>query len=114
MALTNVQIIDANKQKLAAAGVLKFTGRAFQAVDENGNEILIPEIETIHTFNGWKELGYKVKKGEHAKARFAIWKHAPGKVETDDGEEEHGRGRCFMKEACWFTFEQVESMVNNV
>lgn len=108
MALTNVQIIENAKQRLFLEGVLKATGRMIQGVDAEGNEILIPEIEQIHTFNGWKDLGYKVKKGEHAKARFSIWKYSADKIETEGGEEKQGRGHCFLKESCWFTAAQVE------
>ncbi len=30
----------------------------------DGSLIEVPEPETIHTYNGWKALGYQVRKGE--------------------------------------------------
>ena len=109
MAMTNVQIIDNEKKRLFLEGVLKGTGKMFEAVDGEGNTILVPEIEPIHTFNGWKELGFKVKKGERSKIRFAIWKYSSKEIEKENGEKEN-KTAMFLKEACWFTFAQVEPM----
>lgn len=105
--MTNVQIIEARKQELAAEGILDYTGRTFTCDDGNGGEIVIREVEDIHTFATWKSMGFKVKKGEHAVCRFAIWKPAITKVETEDGEDEKV-GRMFLKDSCWFTSKQVE------
>lgn len=107
MAMSNAEIIDRTKQELFRKGVLKGTGRMYEAVDGEGNPIMVPEIEQIHTFNGWKELGYKVKKGEHSQIRFPIWKLSSKEVENDDGKKEN-KTSMFMKEACWFTRDQVE------
>lgn len=109
MSMTNVQIIDCEKQKLFLEGVLKGTGKMLEAVDGEGNAIIVPEVEPIHTFNGWKELGFKVKKGEHSKIRFAIWKFSSREVENENGEKEN-KTSMFLKEACWFTEAQVERM----
>lgn len=109
MAMTNVEIIEKAKQELFRQGMLKATGRMFEAVDGEGNPIMVPEIEQIHTFNGWKELGYKVKKGEHSRIRFSIWKFSSKEVEKENGEKEN-KTAMFLKEACWFTREQVELM----
>jgi len=109
MAMTNAQIIDINKQKFFLDGILKPTGRMLEAVDGEGNPIMVPEIEQIHTFNGWKELGFKVKKGEHSKIRFSIWKYSSKEIEKEDGKKEN-KTSMFMKEACWFTMAQVEPM----
>ena len=107
MAMTNAEIIDRAKIELFKQGILKGTGRMFEAVDKDGNPVMVPEIEQIHTFNGWKELGYKVKKGEHARARFSIWKYSTKEVEKEDGKTE-SKSAVFMKQACWFTADQVE------
>lgn len=107
--MCNAEIIDRQKEQLFKAGILKATGRMFEGVDGEGNTIMIPEIEQIHTFNGWKELGYKVKKGEHSKIRFAIWKHSAREVEKESGEKEM-KTSMFLKESCWFTAAQVEMM----
>ena len=78
---------------------------------KDGNEIekVIPEPEMIHTFQHWKSLGFKVKKGEHAVARIEIWKHA-SKTETDENGEEIDKSRMFRKVACFFSMSQVERM----
>ena len=107
MAMTNVEIIERAKLELFKQGILKGTGRMLEAVDGEGNPVMVPEIEQIHTFNGWKELGYKVKNGEHARARFPIWKYSSKEVESEDGKKE-SKSSMFMKQACWFTLEQVE------
>ena len=112
MAMTNAMIIQKAKQELFDAGILSGTGRMLAVTDADGNTMLVPEIEDIHTFAGWKSLGYKVKKGQHAIARFTIWKYASKHVEleTESGTTEHDIGRCFPKEACWFSRAQVEEM----
>ena len=72
--------------------------------------LLTPEQE-IHTFQRWKALGYSVKKGEHAIAKFAIWKMGTRKTKNDDGEEEETTtGRCFMKTSAFFSSAQVEPL----
>lgn len=109
MAMTNAEIIDRAKQELFKQGILKTTGRMFEAVDGEGNHIMVPEIEQIHTFNGWKELGYKVKKGEHSQIRFSIWKYSSKEIENENGEKAT-KTAMFLKNACWFTREQVELM----
>ena len=107
MAITNVQIIQQASLELMKQGILKTTGRFFEQQLEDGTTIQIPEPEPIHTYNGWKELGFQVKKGEHAKATFPIWKYS-GKKDEETGEQEDGH--CFMKKAFWFTFDQVEKI----
>ena len=64
--------------------------------------------EEAHTFAKWKQLGYGVKKGEHAAFKANIWKHRSQKVENEDGEMVE-MGRMFMKKASFFTASQVEA-----
>ena len=64
--------------------------------------------EESHTFAKWKQMGYRVKKGEHAAFKATIWKHRTQKFETEDGEKE--AGRMFMKTAHFFTASQVEKV----
>jgi hypothetical protein len=54
-------------------------------------------------------LGYQVKKGEHAKATFPVWKWK-GQKNEETGEEEGGT--CYQRKAFWFTFDQVERAVS--
>ena len=107
MAITNAEIIFRASQELLQKGILKPTGRVLVQELPDGSKIEVPEAEPIHTYNGWKELGYHVKKGEHAKAQFVIWKYK-GRKDEETGEELNGR--CFHKKASWFTFDQVEKI----
>lgn len=88
MAMTNAQIITENMILLAMNGAIQ------------------PD-EEIHTFQRWKALGYSVKKGEHAVAKFPIWKM--GTKKNDDGEEET-TGRMFLKTSAFFKTSQVEPL----
>ena len=101
-------------QLAASAGLLplplegEYTKTIRQELPD-GSKIELPEPEPIHTYNGWKELGYQVKKGEHAKAQFPIWKYK-GQKNEETGEEEGGK--CYQRKAFWFTFDQVEKAVS--
>lgn len=64
--------------------------------------------EESHTYNHWKQLGYQVRRGEHAKFRARIWRH--GKRKVEDGDEEREVGRMFMKTAAFFTRSQVDAI----
>lgn len=67
--------------------------------------------EDAHTFAHWKQLGYCVRKGEHAAFSAVIWKYAnrrKAKATDDDGEPTEGR--MFMKRAYFFTASQVDAL----
>lgn len=104
--MTNAQIIFNESQRLAAEGVIKYTGRVFEGVDMEGKPIQVKETEPIHTYNAWKELGYQVQKGQKAVAQFVIWKYK-SKVVEETGEED---ATMFMKKASFFTAAQVEKI----
>lgn len=109
MAITNLEIIETAKQELYNSGILKATGRYFTA-KVNGEEVKLPEIEEIHTYAAWKELGYQVQKGEKAIASFKIWKYSAkskNRVGDEDGEE---GGYCFLKLSHFFKFSQVKKI----
>lgn len=93
MAITNNMIIENARANLIAAG-------------------LLDPAHEIHTFQRWKALGYSVKKGEHAIAKFAIWKYGERKRKTEDGGEEVQEigGGCFMKTSAFFSTAQVEPL----
>lgn len=45
--------------------------------------------DDFHTFQAWKQMGYSVRKGEHAAMVAYLWKHGDGgtrKRQTEDGE----------------------------
>lgn len=111
MAITNSQIIFQESMKLMEQGILKGSGE--KAVQElpDGTRIEIELPETIHTYNGWKELGFQVRKGQKAKASFTIWKYAGKKALNEEtGEMEEIDGKCFPKKSFWFTADQVEKI----
>ena len=93
--MTNVQIVENNRQALIEAGI-------------------IGENDTIHTYEYWKAAGYQVKRGEKAIARFPIWKKGKQEtiveVKTEDGKQEKtiDTGRFFLKESCFFSSLQIE------
>lgn len=86
MAITNANIIQQAWASLVMDGIIK------------------PD-EEIHTFQGWKDRGYMVKRGEHAITRLTIWKYA-GKKDKESEEEKDGH--CFLKNSCFFATSQVE------
>lgn len=63
----------------------------------------------IHTYAHWKSMGYQVKKGEKAIAKFPIWKYTSGKKKESE-EEAQANGHCFMKNSAWFADFQVEPL----
>lgn len=104
--MTNAQIIFNESQRLAAEGIIKYTGRVFKMQDMAGNEVIVKETEEIHTYNAWKEMGYQVQKGQKAVASFVIWKYK-SKIVEESGEED---ATMFMKRASFFTAAQVEKI----
>jgi len=113
--MTNQMIIASEQTRLAQEGVLKYTGRKIQVFNlVTQEEEFIDEIQPIHTFNAWKLLGYKVKKGEKAVAKFPIWKYTSKKKKEESEEEAQANGYCFMKMSAFFTNEQVEKIEEEV
>ena len=95
--MTNAGIILAHSMELVKEGKL--------ALIDN-----FPE--PIHTFQIWKKLGYSVKKGEKAIAKFPIWKYTTKSVEDEDTGEITEDSSMFMKTAAFFKFSQVEKLDN--
>lgn len=89
--MTNAQIISLATAEFIENGTLKLIGG-------------IPE--EIHTFEGWKERGYCVRKGEKSDIRITIWKHKTKKVKDKDGEETE-KSSMFLKESAFFRRSQV-------
>ena len=110
--MTNAEIITNAQIQLMEDGIIKGTGRMIEALitDKDGNETrkMIEEPEAIHTYGGWKELGYQVKKGEKAKASFTIWKYV--KPKKKDENQEEPESRMFMTKASFFTIDQTEKI----
>ena len=108
--MTNATIILNESIKLMEQGVLKGTGEFVKFQDVNGEvkEVEIPE--EIHTFNGWKQRGYSVKKGEKSNIKFSIWKCSSKTVENENGDDEEITTNMFMKLSAFFTLAQVEKV----
>lgn len=107
--MTNAQIILNESFNLMEKGILKGNGTYGTMIDENGKESKVEFPEDIHTFNGWKERGYSVKKGEKSKIKFSIWKYTKKTVKDEDGKEED-KTSMFLKMSAFFTAEQVEKI----
>ena len=77
---------------------------------ENGALKLVDGIpEEIHTYEGWKERGFGVRKGEKSDIRITIWKHRTKKVKDKDGEETE-KSSMFLKESAFFRRSQVDEI----
>jgi antirestriction protein ArdC len=65
------------------------------------------QVGPISSFNGWKKVGRKVKKGEKA---LALWMPVvkTEKVENDDGTEDDVTKRFFVMKNNWFALAQTE------
>lgn len=116
--MTNATIILNESLRLMNEGILKGSGQYAEIETESGKQTIeLPEA--IHTFQGWKQLGYSVKKGEKAVCKFTIWKHTRKMLSEDTGSADldkmnaninaqGGQTRMFMQNAAWFTSAQVE------
>lgn len=111
--MTNAMIILTESVKLMEQGKLKGTGE-FVTFEINGETKQIEMPEEIHTFNGWKQRGFKVKKGEHSEIKFPIWKHTVKEKSfeelTGNPLEDAPKTSMFMKLSAFFTSEQVEPL----
>ena len=65
--------------------------------------------EALNTYSYWRAQGYRVKRGEHSQHRIMIWKKVNYKKENERGEIEN-KSRMILKEAAFFTREQVEKI----
>lgn len=103
--MTNEKIILLESVKLMKEGVLKPTDEKIIVEYEGGRKEELQVPEPIHTFNGWKERGYSVKKGEKSKIKFAIWKYTAKKIEVENKngkKEEAEKKKMFLKMSAFF------------
>lgn len=104
--MTNETIILNERLRLLDERVLWSTGGLIEL--EDGTKV--PEPEELHTFQAWKKLGYSVKKGEKAVAKFPIWKFVVTKAKDDADKELQTKNKMFMKTAAFFCSRQVEKI----
>ena len=67
----------------------------------------------LHTFKAWKEAGYIVKKGEHARITTRLWKFtnkAKKSEEADENTEGTEHNHYYLAKAFLFTADQVEKI----
>ncbi len=84
-----------------------FTKEQIESMVKNGIDI------PLHTFQTWKELGYSVKKGEHAKVTTRLWKRTKkgqGAKTPEELEEAKIKNHFYLTKAFLFTSEQVEKI----
>lgn len=107
--MTNQQIVLLEAVRLMEAGVIAGSGEYVTVPTADGGEKVLEMPEALHTFESWKSAGRIVRKGEHAVARFSIWKKCKDRTVTEpDGTEVIKPGRMILKEACFFTYKQTE------
>ncbi len=71
--MKNEQIIMNTRVNLMRNGQLGTTGRKMNYVDADGVETQIDEPAEIHTYTGWKRLGFQVPKGTKAQIFIPTW-----------------------------------------
>lgn len=110
--MTNQDIILRQRLCLMDKGVIGTTGKKITLEDEAGEEREVLEPAVIHTYAGWKALGYRVKRGEHACASFPIWRHrkAGKKKDKITGEISDTSETMFLTNANFFSERQVEKI----
>ena len=117
--MTNEMIILHESLRLMEDGKLKGTGQFAEVDFGNGMKATIELPEEIHTFNGWKQRGFSVKKGEKSDIRITIWKHTTKMLDTNTGNadtdkmnqqinDQGGAENMFRKVSAFFTAAQVE------
>lgn len=105
--MTNEAIIMNESVALMEEGKLRGSGRYIKVEDENGNTKELELPEPIHTYQGWKQRGMQVKKGEHSDIQFMIWKQITRKIKDENGNETK-KDQMIMKMSHFFTRDQVE------
>lgn len=73
------------------------------------NECTLRNIkEDVNTYARWKQLGYKVKPGQHALFQTQLWKHSVYKKKNKDTNEDEEKEGMYMTQASLFGRSQVE------
>lgn len=113
--MNNATIIFNSSIQLMKEGVLEGTGEFLTVKYDDGHTEEVEVPEPIHTYQAWKALGYQVRKGEKAIAKFMIWKYTEkkskeDKVEIGVKEGDTIKSSMFMKMAAFFKMSQVEKV----
>ena len=107
--MTNKMIILLESIKLMEQGVIGGTGEKIVVEQGDGTKKELDVPEEIHTYQTWKRLGYQVRRGQKAVAKFPIWKHTTKKLdEVDEEGNEKTKSSMFLKTSAFFKMSQVE------
>ena len=104
--MTNEQIVMSERINAMEKGLIGTTGRMLQTEDGQ----VIPEPEALYTFQAWKELGFKIIKGQHAVVTTKLWKKKKQKDSDSDGETIDMNRDYYLCKAFLFSSKQVERM----
>lgn len=100
--MKNAEIIESHAIALMEGGIIKSAGKV-ETMD--GATVDVPE--EIATFPEWRRRGYMVMKGQHAVAKFQIWKPCKRKAKKEGEEDEEGM---YLVWANFFAASQVKRM----
>ncbi len=111
--MTNEQIIFQHRLKLREDGIIGSTDQMIIIEHEDGTKESVFMPEEIHSFQGWKERGYVVKKGEHHRdgCAFPIW--IPAKRSKKDAcpdDDNDKADHMILKMTYFFTGDQVTKL----
>lgn len=111
--MTNAMIILGESIRLMKEGVLEGTGETITFKYDDGHTEQVEVPESIHTYQAWKSLGYQVRKGEKAIAKFMIWKYTEKKAKEGNAEIAVKEGdtvksNMFMKMSAFFKASQCD------
>lgn len=103
--MTNEQIVMSERINAMEKGIIGTTGRMLETADGQ----FIPEPEALYTFQAWKELGFKIIKGQHAVVTTKLWKKKKQKDSDDNSGETIDMNRdYYLCKAFLFSQKQVE------
>lgn len=97
--MTNFQIIT---NEAINAGL--YTAEQAQEIFESGRSL------PLHTFKEWQRMGYRIRKGEHAKLTCFIWrfKNKTGMFPQGENDVEIDESHFYKTKAHFFDDTQVE------
>lgn len=94
MAVSNREIVFGEQARLFEEGLI--------GLDEDGM------FEPLLTYAEWKKRGFQVRKGEHAIAKFGIWKPKTKKQKEEEEDTDKKMNGFFLKTSAFFIRRQVE------
>ena len=98
--MTNERIILLKRIDLLRDGLIRSIGTR-EFTDYRGRKFSYDIPEDIYTEGAWRKRGYRIRKGEQARARFPIWKY-----QIDPDARPYGR-TFYMTDMNFFTEDQV-------